>query len=218
MTIISPVRVSPVVDPGLRLYQPGIEHYPVKGCGAIVVALEAGDKLTIVDPEGRQPCEVVAYEIDGRPGLGGLGISGGSPAAGLQAILAGHEESARRVLTGLRRRNLDLARAEACVLFGDDSQPGSKAEFEAQRALICIIAAPGEDMPVDAQNPPTDLRVTIVRARPPGPDFEVLPDPLADPRFECRIDRRTASAYEVKAGEFIQIIEHLSGQLDPPIE
>ena len=173
MTIISPVRVSPVLDPGLRLYQPGVEHYPVKGCGAIVVALEAGDKLTIVDPEGRQPCELLAYETDGRPGLGGLGISGGSPAIGLQGILSGHEESAQRVLAGLKRRNLDLARAEACVLFGGDSRPGSRAEFEAQQALICIVAAPGEDMSVDAQNPPTDLRVSIMRARPPGPDFEV---------------------------------------------
>ena len=34
-----------------------------------------------------------------------------------------------------------------------------------------------------------------------------LPDPLADPRLDFRIERCTAQAYEVKAGEFIQVID-----------
>ena len=34
-----------------------------------------------------------------------------------------------------------------------------------------------------------------------------LPEPLAGPRLDIRIDRATAQAYEVKAGEYIQIID-----------
>ena len=34
-----------------------------------------------------------------------------------------------------------------------------------------------------------------------------LPEPLAEPKFEVRVKKATASAYHVKAGEYIQIID-----------
>lgn len=62
-------------------------------------------------------------------------------------------------------------------------------------------------MRVDEQNPPTSLTVFVKRARLPEPEQAHLPDPLADPRLDIRIDRCTAQAFEVMAGEFIQIID-----------
>jgi len=38
-------------------------------------------------------------------------------------------------------------------------------------------------------------------------DAPPLPEPLADPRADFRIDRSTAAAYEVSAGEYIQVID-----------
>ena len=35
----------------------------------------------------------------------------------------------------------------------------------------------------------------------------MLPEPLAEPRLDFRIDRATARAYEVRAGEFIQVLD-----------
>ena len=62
-------------------------------------------------------------------------------------------------------------------------------------------------MRVDQQNPPTELIAFVQRASSDRPSAPPLPEPLAEPRLDLRIERCTARAYEVKAGEFIQIID-----------
>ena len=229
MSTVTPVRVTPVVEPGLALYRPGLEQYPVKGGGAIVVALGPGDELAVIDREGRQACELVVFDAKGNSDPAALGAGRGRAATGLQSILAGDGESARAVLAGLKRRELDAGSAQALALFSGDSRPGESAAFQAAKPLTCIVAAPGADMAVDAQDPPTDLWVKIKRANGAGPTEALLPEPLAEPRFEQRVSRCTAEAYEVKAGEFIQIIDvsgrecsdflaFSAGQLDAGVE
>jgi aminomethyltransferase len=199
------VRRTIVREPGLALAEPGVERYRVRGGGAVVVELLAGDRVSVRDPEGRQPGELVLFAPDGRPDPGALGDDGA--ADGLRALLARDDEEARAVLAALRRRGLDPAAARASKLFGPDTPAGEQTSFQVERDALCVLAAPGEPMAVDAQDPPTPLDLAIVRATPPAAGEERLPDPLADPRLDFRIDRRTASAYEVKAGEFIQVID-----------
>ena len=71
-----------------------------------------------------------------------------------------------------------------------------------------ILAAPGGKMNAEFQDTATDIEVRIARARlsneRPGPP---LPDPLADPLQDIRINAATAQAYFVKVGEFIQVID-----------
>ena len=56
--------------------------------------------------------------------------------------------------------------------------------------------------------PASDLQLEIARATPTRSDAEpVLPEPLADPRLDFQVDRASALAYEVKAGEYIQVID-----------
>ena len=62
-------------------------------------------------------------------------------------------------------------------------------------------------MTIEEQTPPTDLVAFIQRANPESAPIPDLPEPLADPRLDLRIDNSTAFAYEVKAGEFIQIMD-----------
>ena len=57
------------------------------------------------------------------------------------------------------------------------------------------------------QNPPTDVIAWVHRARLPEPGMEVLPDPLADQNQDIRIPKATAIAYQVSAGEYIQVID-----------
>jgi glycine cleavage system aminomethyltransferase T len=49
-------------EPGLAGFAPGTERYRVAGGASLVVALQPGDRLTVTDIEGRQPCEVVAFD------------------------------------------------------------------------------------------------------------------------------------------------------------
>ena len=96
---------------------------------------------------------------------------------------------------------------KVAVFFGDGSLAGEAVTLTAHRDAICIVAAPGGPMAVDAQDPPTEIAVTVTRAR-IDPQIEFpLPPPLADARLDFRISKATAQAYEVKAGEFIQVID-----------
>ncbi len=196
-----------VLEPGLRRLPPGVERYRVRGGGATVIALNTGDHLEITDPEGRQHCEVVVFDMLGRDDPTILCADGTHRAEGVAAILAGNQEDARQVAAALRARSIVYREARAIRLFEGDSLPGEQRAFVAQRNSVCIVAAPGGPMRVDEHNPPTDLMVMLRRAAVDPKEPPPLPDPLADPRQEARVDRCTASAYEVNAGEFIQIID-----------
>ena len=194
-------------EPGLALRRADRERYRVPGAGAIVLALEPGDRLTVSDLEGGQPGELVAFDSEGRPALAALGAKDHGTALGLQSVVADGSESAQRVRYGLERRGVDLRNARAHRLFGVDSAPGSSVSFTAQSALVVAITALGEAMQPHEQAPPTDLAAEVVRFETLPPSLMPLPDPLADPRLDLRVDARTARVYEVKAGEFIQIID-----------
>ena len=60
---------------------------------------------------------------------------------------------------------------------------------------------------MDGDPPASALVIELKRARPrPAAELE-LPPPLAEPRLDFRVDRASALAYEVREGEFIQIID-----------
>jgi aminomethyltransferase len=63
-------------------------------------------------------------------------------------------------------------------------------------------------MLADQQNTITDLTIFVHRQpREDGERLIRLPDPLADPLQDVRIEARTAFAYEIKAGQYLQIID-----------
>ena len=197
-----------VLEPGLRRLPPGTERYVVRGGGATVLPLRAGDRLEIVDPEGRQRAELVAFDGKGNADAGILGMRARGAARALAAMVESADEDARRVAASLRSRGLDLAGARAAHLFAPDSAPGERETLSAERDGVVFLAAPGGPMRVDAQDPPTDLTLFVHRATPPEEgEAPPLPEPLAALRLDVRIEAGAARTYEVKAGEFIQIID-----------
>ena len=93
-------------------------------------------------------------------------------------------------------------------LFGETSAPGAAQEFRVERDGVLIVSAPGDAMQPGAQDTATPIELRIHRANPRAmKDRIVLPDPLADPLQDIRVNRSTAEAYVVKAGEYIQIID-----------
>ena len=99
-------------------------------------------------------------------------------------------------------------RGEVAELFGSTSPPGAEETFRAERDVVVSVSAPTGRPVIEGGVPASDLQLEIARAR---PDVEntgpFLPDPLADPRLDFQVDRASALAYEVKAGEFIQVID-----------
>ena len=193
--------------PGMANFQPGVERYRITGGAVTAVLLGAGDRLEVIDPEGCQPVEVAAFDRDGKSDPGLLGESSGSPAIGIAGILAGNQHDARRVADALAAKGIDLGSATAIHLFGPDSAADETAWLTASAEVVCVIGVPGDDMLPEDQNTPTDIVAFIHRTAPPAPGLEILPTPLADQNQDLRIRAATAQAYEVKAGEFIQVID-----------
>ncbi len=194
-----------VLWPGIRSLPLGVERYLVDGGGSLVLRLAAGDSLRVIDLEGRQPCEIVTFTKDGKPDAGVLSARARRSASGTKALLDhGGEALARR----LAYYQISLEGACSLNLFGDDGPAREEAEFVASEDAILLVAAPGGPMEVAAQNPPTDLELFVKRANLRREEsLNALPPPLADPLQDFRVERATARAYEVKAGEWIQVID-----------
>jgi aminomethyltransferase len=204
---VSSVPQPRLREPGLAWLEPGVERYRARGGGATVLALAAGDQMTVVDLEGGQRCELAVFDPDGREDAAALGARADSRSVGLAALLATGQEEAQAVVAALAQRCIDVRDAPAVQLFGGHTRAGDQESFSTERDVICVITAPGKPMRVDEQDPPTDLRIIVKRARAAGRPTITLPPPLAEPRLDLRVNHATARSYEVRAGEYIQVID-----------
>ena len=198
-------RPSMILRPGEPTLGPNVERYRIAGGGSLVVQAGPGDLLVLTDIEGGQPGQISFCDESGRCDLSAIGGRADSRGEELKLLLAA--PAAVRTLAALRRRNIDIARLETLRLFGTDSTAGSRAEFKVARAGLLIAAAPGADMQPCNQDTATDLELRVVRARGTAARADVLPEPLADTLQDLRVRAATATAYRVKAGEFIQVID-----------
>jgi aminomethyltransferase len=204
---LGPPRPSVIIRPGMRALAAGEEIYTVPGGGVIAVPIHAGDRVRVVDVEGMQCCEMVAADAVGAIDASIIGVRGDSDASSLKRILSGNSESARSVRAGLERRSIDLAAARAVTLFGGESRAGDASEFTVSRDGVLIVGAPGEAMAADSQDTATPLRLHIWGSRLRPLNETLLPEPLAEPLQDIRVNSATAKAYFVRAGEYIQIID-----------
>ncbi len=185
----------------------GVERYPIPGGGSRAVEVQAGDEIWIVDREGLQRAELVLFSSDGRSEAAFLGARAAGPPTGLIESLYA-DASGRRVQAKLRALGFDLGRAEAIRLFEEGSRPGETATLQVGTNGLLIVAAPGGAMDPGAQNPPTEILLYIRRANPrPSKGGHAPPEPLADPLLDINIQPGVAKAYEVRAGQYIQILD-----------
>jgi len=92
-------------------------------------------------------------------------------------------------------------------LFGPESLRGAEEHFDTARAAVVAVSAPAGEPVVEGGIPASDLQLEIARASPREDHEPVLPDPLAEPRMDFEVPRASARAYEVAAGEYIQVID-----------
>ena len=160
--------------------------------------------MTVVDTRGNQTAEVSVLGADGRDDAAALEAKADAPATVIRAALA--DRNGSLLAHELGSRGLDPADALAIRLFGEWSPAGSAQTFRAERAVTVVVAAPAGRI-VDGDPPPSELLVEVRRVTPRTYEQQELPPPLAEPRLDVRVDSATALAYEVRAGEFIQVID-----------
>jgi aminomethyltransferase len=210
---------GPLAPAGLLIRDPALEWFRVAPGGATVVLISGDDRVRIVDRHGGQRAEVSALSAEGGDDLAAFGVHADGAATTLRALARGGggggdggggrgdgAQGALGFLAELHARGLDPHEARAVHLFGPDSPPGADATFVAERDTTLIVAAPGGRI-VDGEPPASELLLEVRRATPRTRDELELPPPLAEPRLDFRIDAATARSYEVRAGEYVQILD-----------
>lgn len=186
-----------------------VQRFRVAPGSVTAVPVFGGDRFDIVDQYGRQPAELTVLAADPRA------VADAPPdtaATVLRSLIPGSDENgsaAQRILSLLAGHRVDQQEAVATRLFGHHSPAGSRATFTVDADAVVLVAAPASPMHPhsDDPNPPSEVRVAVYRADPGRPATPELPPPLAEPLLDLRIDAETAASYEVREGQFIQIID-----------
>jgi aminomethyltransferase len=197
-------RTPPSLVSGLRPIDRSFETWWVRPGSATVVALHGGDRVTVIDPDGGQPAELTVLSSDGRDDPGALGVSADAPATVLRGLVANGGDN--RFLGLLHERGLRAHDAMALRLFGPEGPPGASQAFACEHDALVVVAAPGGRL-VDGDPPASALVVEVKRDTPRAEGEAELPEPLAEPRLDFRVDRASALSYEVREGEYIQVID-----------
>ena len=196
-----------IKEPGLNILPPGVERYVVNGGGLTGIQIFPDDEIEIINDEGNQICEIIVFDKDGKSNLSILNLKENKIKSGIKDVLFGKGENSKVARYQLKKRNLDLKNAKSSVIFDKDTTWGEKIKLKSKDKCYCIFSAPGESMLVHEQNPATDLTVFIKRAKiTKDKEHVVIPDPLYDPLSETNILRQTSIGYQVKEGDYIQII------------
>ena len=194
-------------EPGLRALPLGVERYIVNGGGLSLFEIFPEDQIEIINNEGKQLLEITVFNNKGKTDSSILNLKENGSANEIKKILSRKEESVQAVVYQLKKKKLDINKAKSSLVFDLECKAEEKIKIKSKDSCICIFAAPGGPMNIENQNPPTDITIMVKRANPDKiKDQKIIPEPLRDPLNEFIIERRTASSYEIKKGDYIQII------------
>jgi len=194
-------RVAPTPSSS-RLRLP--DRHTVRGGSLAAVALKAGDRFGLIDPEGLQPADLFVLDIGGRDIGERLGVVSLADAPGLTRRLVGDDDDVATTARALAQVGVAPPDALPYRVLGGDHRPGARFEWVAPVDLILVVAAPGAAMAPHEQLPATDLCIEVERAE--GAPRDLSP-PLADVVLDLRVPAAQARAYRVRAGDYIQIID-----------
>ena len=196
-----------IKEPGLNVLPLGVERYVVNGGGLTGVQIHPNDEIEIINDEGNQICEITVFNKDGKSQLEILNLKESKNSSEIKKILLNKNETSLQALYQLKKRNLDIEKSKSAILFDKDAIAGETIKLKSKDKCYCIFSAPGNAMQIYEQNPSTDLIILVKRSeKKQDKDFSLIPDPVYDPSSEIDIKRTTADSYQVKEGDYIQVI------------
>jgi len=183
-----------------------VERYTVKGEGILGINLYRDDEIKIVNIEGSQEMELTFFNDDGK-NENLVGKNFNKNADFIKYILKNSSEK-NVLLKKLKKKKIDLDKLKSLNYFDQNTESGTEINLSIEKNGFAIFAAPGEPMEVSSFNVATDLLIFVTRKNKKNNKLEsILPEPLADTKNEFRIKNSSAIAYEIKKGDFIQIID-----------
>jgi len=196
-----------IKEPGINALPLGVERYVVNGGGLTGIQILPDDEIEVFNNEGNQICEISVFNKDGKSELAILNLKENKNSSELKKILSKNDESSLTAAYQLKKRNLNIDKSKSAIIFDKDASPEEKIKLKAKDKCYCIFSAPGPEMIIHEQNPTTNLTIFIKRAKiTKDKEHSIIPDPVFDPQSETNIDRQTAISFQVKEGDYIQVI------------
>ena len=196
-----------IKEPGLNVLPPGVERHVVNAGGLTGLQIFPDDEIEIINEEGNQICEIICFDKDGKSELGILNQKENCKKSFIKELLKSKDESSLITNLQLKKRNLDINKSKSSILFDEQTPSGEKIKIKSKDKCYVIFAAPQNDMLVSEQNPSSELTLFIKRDKIVNDkELSIIPDPIYEPRHEENIERQTAISFEVKEGDFIQVI------------
>ena len=184
-----------IKEPGLNVLPPGVERHVVNGGGLTAFQLFPDDEVEIINDAGNQICEIICFNKDGKSEVGIINLKENSDKNFIRDILNGKDEAILATNYQLKKRNLNITQSKSSIVFDKNTPPGEKIKLKSKDKCFVIFAAPGEDMLVTNQNPPSDLTIFIKRAKIINDkELNIIPDPIFEPLYEQNIDKETSIA------------------------
>ena len=113
-------------NPGLRTLPPGVERYQIQGGGINVLEIFPEDKLEIINDEGRQICEIIAFNSKGKGDLSILSLKENSNGDYLKKAINQDE----KILKLFKKKNLELNKSKSSIIFNKDCPMDEKEGAE----------------------------------------------------------------------------------------
>ena len=181
------------------------ERYYLNGMGIIGIDIYKDDKIKIINIEGSQVCEITFFDKNGKC------ISLTSKTFNNEANFIKNkikEKNYINFLERLKKKEFDISNLKSLNIFNEDSLSNDSINLSIENDGFAIFAAPGKDMEIDSNDAPSDFYIFIERKNKKNQKDEAfLPEPLADVKNEILVKKSSAISYEVKKGDFIQIID-----------
>ena len=196
-----------IKEPGLNVLPPGVERHVVNAGGLTGLQIFPDDEIEIINEEGNQICEIICFDKDGKPELGILNQKENCKKSFIKELLKSRDESSLITNLQLKKRNLDINKSKSSILFDEQTPSGEKIKIKSKDKCYVIFAAPQNNMLISEQNPSSDITLFIKRYKIlKDKELSIIPDPIFEPNHEENIKRQTAISFEVKEGDFIQVI------------
>lgn len=159
-----------------------------------------GALVSLTNEEGGTPCAIAAILTDtNRCGLDGLNLGAAGRVSAENLLFDRREMRERLAARGVNTDELSFAE-----LFDAQAEPGAQIILKAEQACEVYVVLP---MSRDGLLHGGGGRLSV-QVRGGGINTRLaLPDPLGKVVDEWRIPRASAFAYQVKKGQFIQIID-----------
>ena len=198
-------RTNPIILGNAGLPE-NLERYTVKGEGILGIDVFKDDEINVTNIEGRQELELTFFNNDGKNETL-INKDLYMNASFIKHVLNNTNDK-KSLIKKLKNKKIDLNKINSLNYFDEETPAGNEINFIIEKDGFAIFTAPGAPMAVDSFNVATDLQIYVTRKNKQNKKLEsILPESLATTKNEFLIKDSSAVAYEIKKGDFIQIID-----------